>query len=52
MLKIIATPEMKQKLIEQGADPANYSPDEFAGFIKSEITKWAAVVKASGATAE
>jgi tripartite-type tricarboxylate transporter receptor subunit TctC len=28
------------------------SPDEFAAYIRSEIPKWAAVIKASGAKLE
>lgn len=52
VLKILATPEMKQKFSEQGADPSNMNADEFGAFIKAEITKWAAVVKASGASAD
>jgi tripartite-type tricarboxylate transporter receptor subunit TctC len=40
------------KLASLGAEPAGNTPEQFGAFIKSEITKWAKVVKESGAKAE
>jgi tripartite-type tricarboxylate transporter receptor subunit TctC len=40
---------MREKLKVQGAEPAPTSPDEFAAFIRSEWTKYAKIVKDSGA---
>ena len=48
-VKALATPEMRERLAAQGADPVGNSPEQFAAFIKSEIDKWAKIVKASGA---
>ena len=45
------TPEVKQRLEGLGASlvaPERRSPDYLAGFVKSEIQKWAAPIKASG----
>jgi len=47
--KILTSPEMREKLIAQGAEPAPTTPGEFAAFVKNEITKYAKIVKASGA---
>lgn len=47
--KALATPAVKEKLVAQGAIPSGNSPAEFAKLIDSEHTKWAKVVKASGA---
>ncbi len=47
--KSFAKPEIKDKLLAQGAIPGGGSPADFAKQIDSEITKWAQVVKASGA---
>ena len=47
--KALATPAMKERLLSQGAIPSGMTPAEFAKLIASETSKWAAVVKASGA---
>ena len=47
--KIVRQPEMRDKLIGLGAEPAISTPAEFADLIKTEIVKWAKVVKDSGA---
>ena len=47
--KALNSPEIKEKLLAQGAIPSGNTPAQFAALIDSEIKKWAAVVKASGA---
>jgi tripartite-type tricarboxylate transporter receptor subunit TctC len=47
--KALATPAIKEKMLAQGAIPSGNTPQEFAKLIDAEITKWAQVVKASGA---
>ena len=47
--KALATPAVKEKLLAQGAIPGGNTPADFAKFIDAEHTKWARVVKASGA---
>ena len=47
--KIVRQPEMRDKLISLGAEPALSTPAEFADLIKTELVKWAKVVKDSGA---
>ncbi|TMG84630.1 MAG: tripartite tricarboxylate transporter substrate binding protein [Betaproteobacteria bacterium] len=43
--RILAMPEMRDKLGNQGADVRTNSPDEFAAFIRTEKDRWAKVVK-------
>jgi tripartite-type tricarboxylate transporter receptor subunit TctC len=45
----VALPDVRSKLIDQGADPSTRTPEQFGAFIQSEIGKWSKVVKASGA---
>ncbi len=47
--KILEQPDVKAKLAEIGAVAAPMTPEEFVKFIDGERTKWAEVVKASGA---
>jgi tripartite-type tricarboxylate transporter receptor subunit TctC len=49
IVKAIALPEVHTILTTQGVDPVGNSPDQFAAYLRSEITKWAGVIKTSGA---
>lgn len=44
----MATPDLTERFIALGLEPVTSSPEEFSAFVKSEIAKWAKVVKASG----
>jgi tripartite-type tricarboxylate transporter receptor subunit TctC len=48
-VKAMQSPELKQVWESQGATAGGESPEEFAKLVKSEIGKWAKVVKDSGA---
>ncbi|MEQ1775215.1 MAG: tripartite tricarboxylate transporter substrate binding protein [Burkholderiales bacterium] len=50
--RILQAPEMKERLAAMGATPGGGSPEQFAGYIRSETEKWAKVVKAAGLKAE
>lgn len=50
-VKILAGPT-RQRLEVQGFEPEGGTPAEFAAYIKSEITKWAKVIKDAGIPAE
>lgn len=50
--RILAAPEMKERMLVQGATPHTMSPAEFDAFIKGEVERLAKVVKASGARAD
>jgi tripartite-type tricarboxylate transporter receptor subunit TctC len=52
MTKALKDPDVKQRLAEMGSAEVYGSPEKFGALIKSEIAKWAPVVKASGATVD
>ncbi len=52
LLAALATPAMLESFNTQGLEAAGGTPAEFASFIKSEITKYAKVVKAANIRAE
>jgi tripartite-type tricarboxylate transporter receptor subunit TctC len=45
--RVIADPAIKQRLSESGFEPQTSTPDEFAAYMKSEIAKWAKVIRES-----
>jgi tripartite-type tricarboxylate transporter receptor subunit TctC len=47
--RILETPEMKAFFAQQGAEARPTSPEAFGEMIRGEITKYAKIVKASGA---
>ncbi len=50
LVKALNTPEVRQRLAEEGAEVETMTPEELARFMHAEIAKWAKAVKASGAT--
>jgi tripartite-type tricarboxylate transporter receptor subunit TctC len=50
--KILAEPAMRQRLADLGAEAVGSTPAELAGFLKSEIAKWADVVKTANIKAD
>ena len=47
-VKALALPDLRAKLADLGVEGIGNSPDEFAAVIKSEIPKWAKVIKEAG----
>lgn len=50
--KAARAPDLRQKLVEQGAEPVGNSPEEFERQLRTEIARWTEVVKVSGAKAD
>lgn len=50
--KFLRTPEFSQRLAAVGFEPVGGSPAEARDYLKSELSKWAKVVKATGAKAD
>jgi tripartite-type tricarboxylate transporter receptor subunit TctC len=50
--KIVASSDMKAKLLDQGADPVTMTPEQIRAFVKNELVKWTRVVKAVGIKAD
>jgi tripartite-type tricarboxylate transporter receptor subunit TctC len=48
----LADPEIRARLVAQGAKPTGGSPEDYARYLGSEIEFWTRVVRESGATAE
>jgi len=52
IVKILNTPEVRQRLIDGGSEVIGNSPDDADRFLKSEIKKWGVVVRTAKISAE
>ncbi len=52
LVSVLNNPEIKSQLNSKGFDVITSSPEQLGEYIKSEISKWAPIVKKSGATAD
>jgi len=50
--KALQNPAVLAKLVLQGAEPLGSTPDEYAAYLRSELARWARVVKQTGVTLE
>ena len=52
IVRILASPDVRQRLMSEGAEPIGSAPGQFDAYVNAEIAKWAKVVKESGAQAD
>ena len=48
VVRALQNPDVRQRLLNDGAEPVGNSPEEFANYLRGETTKWAKVVQAAG----
>jgi tripartite-type tricarboxylate transporter receptor subunit TctC len=46
--RAFSDPALKERLLGQGAEVAPGTPEQFGAFVKTELAKWAAVIKRAG----
>lgn len=51
-IKVLALPEVKERFLTLGIEPAGSTPAQFAAYLRSELDKWAKVIKAGGIKVE
>ena len=52
LTRALQSADLKTRFTAEGSEPIGSTPQEFQAFIKSEIERWAVVVRASGMKAE
>lgn len=52
IVKVLQDPEIKSKFAGLGVDAVSSTPEQFAGFIRTETTKYAKLIKETGIKAE
>ena len=50
--RIVATPEVQERILSQASEPVGNRPEEYAAFITTEIVKWRDLIKQTNMTAE
>jgi len=50
--RVLQLPEIRQKLLEQSADPVGSSPEELDRVVKAELKRWPAVIRDAGIKAD
>ena len=50
--RILALPDVRERLVPQGMDLATGSPDELAGIIRDDYARWGKVIRQGGITIE
>ena len=48
VVRAVQNPEVRKRLMSDGAEPVGSSPAEFAAYIRAETEKWAKVIRAAG----
>jgi len=52
VVRIVQSPDLKNRLVQLGSDTVGSSPEQFSEFLKSEIAKWSKIAKQVGVTAD
>jgi tripartite-type tricarboxylate transporter receptor subunit TctC len=52
VVKILNTPDVREKLIAAGSDPVGSTPEEFLAFVKAELARWGKVIRENNIRAE
>lgn len=48
MIKAARSPEIRSRLLEQGAEPIGNTPDQFAKQLREEVARWLKLAETSG----
>jgi len=48
IIKILQLPEVRRFMVNDGAEPAFNTPDEFTAYLRADHAKWAKVIKSAG----
>jgi tripartite-type tricarboxylate transporter receptor subunit TctC len=52
VVKILNTPDVREKLIAAGSDPVGSTPEEFLAYVKVELARWGKVIRENNIRAD
>jgi len=47
-VKALATPDMREKLAQTGVNAESSTPEQLGRLLRSDVAKWAKIIKAAG----
>jgi len=50
--RALASPDVREKLAAQGAEPLDFTPEQFARFLAEDTRRWTEIIRASGIRVE
>ena len=50
--KVLGMPDLRERLANDGTDAVGSTPEEFAAFLRTEVTKWAKLIKTANVRGE
>ena len=45
IVKVLKTPEIRERLVASGSDPVGSAPEEFSAYVKAELARWGKVIR-------
>ena len=52
VIRILALPDMRERLYNEGAETSKFTVEEFAAFVRADAARWAKVIKSAGIKGE
>jgi tripartite-type tricarboxylate transporter receptor subunit TctC len=52
IVTLLDTPEVQRMVLAEGGEIVSGTPEDFGAFLRSELPKWAQVIKKAGITAD
>ena len=52
IVRILQSPDVKERFLKQGVDVQTSTPEQFDAFVRSEVVRWAKVIKDAGIRAD
>jgi tripartite-type tricarboxylate transporter receptor subunit TctC len=52
MGRVLAMPDIRERVLSQGMDPAPNTPEQFSALVKSEVARWSKVIQDAGIKAD
>lgn len=47
-VRVMALPQIRERLMNEGAEPVGNAPDQFGAFVKAEVERWSEVARIAG----